>query len=74
MLIKYRARLQPIRTLALRPIKVKIPCQQNISLYQILSPKVKELKALGISYKNIALALNINLKTVLKALSHFTPH
>jgi len=37
-------------------------------IYQILSPKIKELKALGLSNEDIADRLKINRKTVKKGL------
>jgi DNA-binding CsgD family transcriptional regulator len=41
-------------------------------VYQKLAPKIKELKALGLPKKKIARKLKINIKTVGKALLHFT--
>jgi DNA-binding CsgD family transcriptional regulator len=38
-------------------------------VYQKLAPKIKEMKALGMSYRDIAVSLKIDKKTVGKALN-----
>lgn len=40
-----------------------------MTIYQALAPKIKELKALGLSNDEIAARLNINKKTVGKGLN-----
>ena len=64
-----RTRLQPIRTISLIPVTVKISLNQTIPIYQKLAPKIKELKALGMTYEEISKSLNINKKTVRKGLA-----
>jgi len=49
-------------------MQVKIPCDQTMTIYQALAPKIKELKALGLSNQEIGARLNINKKTVGKGL------
>jgi DNA-binding transcriptional regulator YhcF (GntR family) len=49
-------------------MKVKISCHENVPIYQVLSDKIKELKALGLYNEEIALRLKINKKTVAKGL------
>lgn len=63
-----RTRSQRVRTIVQVEMKVKIPCHKSISIYQILSEKIKELKALGLTNRDIALKLKINKKTVTKGL------
>ena len=48
----------------------RFPIEQTIAVYQKLAPKIKEMKALGMSYRDIAASLGIDKKTVGKALSH----
>jgi DNA-binding NarL/FixJ family response regulator len=48
--------------------KIKISLNENVPLYQKLAPKIGELKALGVSHKEIALKLNISRKTIRKSL------
>jgi hypothetical protein len=48
---------------------MKITIEQTIPLYKKLAPKIKELKALDMSYKNIGVKLNISRKTIRKGLS-----
>jgi hypothetical protein len=43
-------------------------------VYQKLAPKIKEMKALGISYREIAASLGIDKKTVGKALRFNCPY
>lgn len=66
---KIRTRQGPIRTSSLIPVRIKIACYEAIPLYQILSPKIKQLKALGMSNEDIAKKLNVNRKTVGKGLN-----
>jgi hypothetical protein len=47
-------------------VQVKIPLNQSMPIYQKIAPKIKELKALGMSNIAIAKRLNINIKTVVK--------
>ncbi len=65
---EWRTRQQPIRTLSLLPVRIKITIEQTMPLYQKLAPKIKELKALGLSINEIGIRLNINTKTVRKSL------
>ena len=58
----------PIRTISFLPVKIKITIEQTIPLYQKLAPRIKELKALGLSHKEIAAKLNISRKTIRKGL------
>ena len=67
--MKWRTREGPIRTASLIPVKVKVPIDQTIAVYQKLAPKIKEMKALGMSYRDIAVSLGIDKKTVGKALA-----
>lgn len=67
-LVKLRTRSQPIRTLSLMPVKIKITIEQKIPLYQKLAPKIKELKALGMTNAEISEKLTISTKTIHKAL------
>jgi len=50
-------------------MQIKIPCEQTIALNQLLSPKICELKVLGMTNKDIALKLKINKKTIAKSLA-----
>jgi DNA-binding transcriptional regulator YhcF (GntR family) len=49
---------------------VKIPSHQTLPIYQILATMVKELKALGLSNKEISTTLKIHGKTVMKGLKY----
>lgn len=49
-------------------MKVKIPCLESVPIYQIMSDKIKELKALGLFNEEIAMRLGINKKTVTQGL------
>jgi hypothetical protein len=60
--------MQPIRTISLIPVKIKIPINENIPVYQKLAPKIRELKVLGMSIIQIKTKLNINRKTVEKSI------
>jgi hypothetical protein len=66
--IKNRTRQEPIRTISLIPCQIKIPLNQLTAVYQKLAPKIKELKALGMSNETIAKMLKIDRKTVGKGL------
>ena len=59
--------MQPIRTASEIHAKIIIQPLEQIPLYQKLAQKVKELRLLGMTYKEIAKALNINKKTAIKA-------
>ena len=48
-------------------VHIKILPAQQLHLYQKLAQKATELRLLGMSYPQIAKALNINKKTVKKA-------
>ena len=61
--------MQPIRTMSLLPMKIEITIEQVVPLYQKLAPKIKELKALGMINIDITSTLEINRKTVRKAIS-----
>ena len=61
--------MQPIRTLSLIPVKMKITINEDIPLYQKLAPKIKKLKALEMSNKKICESLKICEKTVKKGLN-----
>ena len=50
------------------PLKIKITINENIPLYQKLAPKIKELKALKMTHKDIEETLNISRKTIRKGL------
>ena len=67
---KWRTRKRPIRTASLIPARVKVPVEQTRAVYQKLAPKIKEMKALGMSYRDIAVSLGIDKKTVGKALAY----
>lgn len=56
----------PIRTISLIPVKIKITINENIPLYQKLSSKIKELKALGMRNVEIEAKVNISKTTVRK--------
>ena len=58
----------PIRTLAIIPMKIKITLNENISLYQKIAPKIRELKALGMTNIEIAKKLIVSRKTIKKSL------
>jgi len=49
-------------------MRIKIPCHENVPIYQVLSEKIKKLKALGLFNEEIAVRLKINKKTVAKGL------
>jgi hypothetical protein len=68
LLFVFRTRPQSIRTESLIEGRIKIPLNETIPIYQKLSGKIRELKALGMSNDDIAARLKINRKTVGKAL------
>jgi orotate phosphoribosyltransferase-like protein len=51
-------------------VKIKITIEQKIPLYQKLAPKIRELKALGMTSLEIAIQLEISKKTVKKGLGY----
>ncbi|NGX63652.1 MAG: hypothetical protein KR126chlam6_01065 [Candidatus Anoxychlamydiales bacterium] len=61
--------MHPIRTISLIPVKIKITIEQVAPLYQKLAPKIRELKALGMTQDQIAIKLNVSIKTVRKSLN-----
>ncbi|MBN2478767.1 MAG: hypothetical protein JXA94_00920 [Parachlamydiales bacterium] len=61
--------MQPIRTMSLIPIRIKITLNENIPLYQKLARKIRELKALKMTEKQIAIKLNVSTKTIRKTLN-----
>lgn len=63
-----RTRWEPIRTMSLISVKIKIIAHKTIPLYQKLAPKIKELKSLGLTYNEIAIKLKLCKKTVIKSL------
>lgn len=65
-----RARWVPIRTISLIPVSIKITINENIPLYQKLTPKIRELKLLGMANIDIAKKLKINQKNVMKVLKN----
>ncbi len=48
------------------PVKIKITMNENIPLYQKLAPKIRELKALGMTNVEISERLKISTKTIRK--------
>ncbi len=64
-----RTRWVPIRTMSLIPMKIKITFDQPVPLYQRLSSRIKELKALGMHNLEIETKLNISKTTVKKGLN-----
>jgi len=50
-------------------VKIKITIEQVVPLYQKLAPKIRELKALGMSNIEIAAKLQISIKTVKRGLN-----
>jgi len=67
--LKMIARQQPIRTLSLILVQIKITCNNNIPLYKKLAPKIRELKALGLTQNELACRFKISLKTVKRAIN-----
>src|SRR3990167_1841331 len=65
-----RTRWAPIRTLSLLPMKIKITMNENIPLYQQLAPKIRELKALGMTNREITGAIqHCSIKNFIQAFS-----
>ncbi|NGX63951.1 MAG: hypothetical protein KR126chlam6_01374 [Candidatus Anoxychlamydiales bacterium] len=60
-------RQQPIRTLSLIPVQIKITIEQMEPLYKKRKPKIKELTALGMTNIEISEKLKISRKTIRKA-------
>jgi len=56
--------LLPSRTAAQIEVRVKISLNQVVPTYQMLAPKIKELKTLGMGYREIAERLGIDKGTV----------
>ena len=69
-----RTKSQPIRTISLIPVRIKITFDQPVPLYQRLSSKIKELKALGMSNLEIEEKLNISKTTIRNGLNYITPN
>ena len=65
---KIRTKWVPIRTLSLIPVQIKITMDEDIPLYRKIAPKVRELKVLGMTNVEIAAKLQINRRTVWKAI------
>ena len=63
----WRTRTQPIRTAAEITARIKIEPVQPLYLYQKLAQKATKLRLLGMSYPQIAKALNISIKTAKRA-------
>jgi DNA-binding CsgD family transcriptional regulator len=49
-------------------MKLKVPCHQTLPIHEALALKIRELKALGMTNRDIALWLKIDRKTVAKGL------
>jgi len=64
--IQWRTREGPA---SLIPVQIKIPVNQTIPIYQKLASKIQQMKALGMSYREIAACLGIDKKTVGRGLS-----
>ncbi len=60
--------MQLIRTLSHIKVKIKISINELIPLYQKLAPKIRKLKALGMTNVEIATKLQVTRKTVWKGL------
>ena len=63
-----RTREGPIRTISQIKTVIKIPCNSTFPKYKILETKIKQLSLLGLSNQEIARRLQINPKTVSKAI------
>ena len=68
--MRWRTQWGPIRTAALIPVKVKVPLNPTIAVYQKLAPKIKEMKAFGMSYREIYVSLKIDKKTISTAVNY----
>ncbi len=66
---KIRTRSGPIRTASLLPFQIKIPFHETPPAHQILAPKIKQMKALGMTNQKIANSMKISRKTVKKGLN-----
>ena len=66
-MVRWRTRLQPIRTVAEISAHIKVQPAQRVYLYQKLAQKASELHLLGMTYKQIAKALKIGKNTAKKA-------
>ena len=60
--------MQPMRTISLIPVRIKIALEQKEPLYKKLASKIRELKALGMTTKDIAKRFHVSHKTVRKSL------
>ncbi len=67
---QWRTRLQPIRTSAEIRARIKILPVREPHPYQRLASKVAQLRALGMTYQQIADALNICENTAMRAFQH----
>jgi len=67
MVYQWRTRLQPIRTAGEITASIKILPVHQPYLYQKLSKKANQLRLLGMSYREIANALNVTRRTAIKA-------
>ncbi|MBX7065619.1 MAG: hypothetical protein K1X28_00170 [Parachlamydiales bacterium] len=65
-----RTREGPIRTASLLPCQIKIPFSEDVPVYQKLSQKIKELKALGMTNEEIGNKLQTTRKTIRKGLNY----
>jgi hypothetical protein len=68
--LRWRTRLQPIRTASEITAQIKIYPIRRVYLYQNCSQKAKELRLLGMSYEQIAKSLNISKKTAINTCKH----
>lgn len=59
--------MQPIRTASEITVKIIIQPLYQISLYQKLAEKVRELYALGMTFREIAKTFKTSEKTVIRA-------
>jgi len=66
--LRCRTKEGPIRTVSQIPMKLKVPCHQTLPIHEVLAPKIRELKVLGMTNRDIALRLKIDRKTVKKGL------
>ena len=66
----WRTRMQPIRTISEIPAHIKILPSKQISLYQKISLKAKQLYSLGMSFRQIADSLKIGKTTVERAFKY----
>jgi len=66
--LRCRTQEGPIRTVSQISMQVKIPCHQTLPIHEVLAPKIRELKALRMTNRDIAAKLRIDRKTVAKAI------